>query len=401
MTNKINTSNLDWNFWFLLPLYPYRQRKTIRTEILKDTIWSFEQCQGILYAVVNIRMTVIKLKAGGLLVYSAIAPTKECISLMRELEAEHGKVKYIIHPTISGLEHKIFIPSLARHFPQAKIFIAPNQWSFPFNLPSTWLGFPSDRTFELPLDSNKVPFADEFKYQILQVKLSQGHFGEVALYHWRSQTLLLTDTIISIPENPPKILELNPYPMLFHARDNGKEKMADNPENRLKGWRRICLFATYFRSSVVEPLSIAELLQDAFKSPHKSKKAYFGLFPFHWNTHWEKSFEMLRGKGRPFVAPILQTLILPQSPAEVIKWADKVANWNFKQIISGHFEAPIKVTPNQFREAFCFLEKNPHNNYGIPINNIDFFPKEDLNFMESLEKQLIKLKIIQPRKEKV
>ena len=42
------------------------------------------------------RMTVVKLKGGGLFVYAPIAPTKECVALVRELEAP---VQYIVLPT--------------------------------------------------------------------------------------------------------------------------------------------------------------------------------------------------------------------------------------------------------------------------------------------------------------
>lgn len=392
MTNKNNSSKYDWKFWYVLPLYPYKKRKTICKEIVEDTIWSFEQLQGILYAVVPIRMTVVKLKKGGLLVYSAIAPTPECIGLVNQLEARHGKVKYIIHPTSSGLEHKVFVGPFARHFPDAQVFVIPNQWSFPFNLPLSWLGFPLNRTYELSEDASKIPFADEFDYQILNMDLSKGYFGELALYHWRSQTLLLTDTIISIPEKPPEILQENPYPLLFHARENSLDKIADNQENRLKGWKRICLFACYFRPSAVKPIGISKLLLESIQSPDKSRQAYFGLFPFRWKSDWEKSFDILRGDSRPFVAPILQALILPQNPDKVIRWANEVAKWNFKKIISCHFQAPIKVDSHQFRQAFSFLEKTPE---------IHWFPESDLEFIQTLEKQLVKFKIATPQKEKI
>ncbi len=387
--------NLDfkWNFWFILPLYPYNNRKTIREEIVKDTIWSFEQLQGILYAVVTIRMTVVKLNSGGLLVYAPIAPTQECLNLINELEIKHGKVKYIIHPTSSGLEHKIFVPSFAKNFPTAKIFVAPNQWSFPLNLPLSWLGFPVNRTYELSENNHNIPFADEFDYQILNIELSQGYFTEVALYHWRSQTLLLTDTIIAIPEKPPQILQQNPYPLLFHSRDSALEKIEDNEANRLKGWQRICLFANYFRPHAVNPINITEIIQQALKAPDKSPQAYFGLYPFQWRSDWEDSFKILYNQSKPFVAPILQNLILPQAPLTVIEWVEKCAKWNFKQIISCHLKAPIQVNSSQFKEAFSFLENNPQRE--------NEFTPADLNFINSLENQLIKLKIAKPRQNKI
>lgn len=50
---------------------------------MKGSIWLFEQEQALGFSSVstNIRMTVIKLKSGGLWVHSPIAPTKECIQV--------------------------------------------------------------------------------------------------------------------------------------------------------------------------------------------------------------------------------------------------------------------------------------------------------------------------------
>ena len=59
--------------------------------------------QGVLDVIVNIRMTVVQLKSGGLFVYAPIAPTVECLRLLRELDAP---VQYIVLPT-SAVEHKV------------------------------------------------------------------------------------------------------------------------------------------------------------------------------------------------------------------------------------------------------------------------------------------------------
>ena len=98
-------ANQNWPWWPLLPLYPFGQRRTLRRELVPGQIWSFEQLQGVFFVAVPIRMTVVKLKAG-LLLYAPVAATAECIALVRELEAEHGPVLSIVHPTSSGLEHK-------------------------------------------------------------------------------------------------------------------------------------------------------------------------------------------------------------------------------------------------------------------------------------------------------
>ena len=181
-----NSKEQAWSLWPLLPIYPYSKRRTLRKEVVKDTIWTFEQVQGIFYVIVPIRMTVVRLDSGGLLVYAPVAPTRECVRLVRELEAKYGEVKYIILPTVSGLEHKVFVGPFARRFRNAQVFVAPSQWSFPVNLPLNWLGLPGKRTQFLPKNSADVPFLDEFSDRLGWDwdRLEKWHFftGDRALY---------------------------------------------------------------------------------------------------------------------------------------------------------------------------------------------------------------------------
>jgi hypothetical protein len=391
--HQLETKDYHWHFWANVPIYPYSQRRTIRREILPNSIWTFDQLQGIFYVVVPIRMTVIKLDRGGLLVYAPVAPTKECVRLMRELEADHGEVRYIILPTISGLEHKNFVGPFARKFPQATVFVAPKQWSFPLNLPLTWLGFPPQRTQVLPADSSQTPFADEFDYAILgEIDLKLGQFEEVAFFHKRSQTLLVTDSLVSIPDLPPEIIEQDLLPLLFHARENSQDAIIDTPEHRLRGWQRICLFAMYFRSSVLDIPSLGEILQDAWRSPDKSSQTYWGLYPFQWQPNWQDAFVRLRQNGQLLVAPILQTLILNRAPKETLEWSDAVASWNFNQVIPCHFAAPVAATSAEFRRAFNFLEVDSQ------CGSLANFPEADLVTLKKIDAFLYKPGIVPPPK---
>jgi hypothetical protein len=395
-----NSKDWLWRFWFTVPLYPYDRRQTLRTEVVKDMIWTFDQLHGILYTIVPIRMTVVKLAAGGLFVYAPVAPTPQCIDLVKELVAEYGEIKYIVLPTSSGLEHKVFVGPFARCFPQAQVFVAPNQWSYPVNLPLSWLGFPAKRTQILPEQSVEAPFANEFDYRVLDFNLGRGSFAEVAVFHGRSHTLLVTDAILSVPEEPPAIVQLDPYPLLFHARDSALEGMEDNAVNRRKGWQRTALFAIYFRPSVLERLGLGQTLRNACNAPNRSRKAYFGLFPFRWKDTWKQSFDALRGGGRPFVAPILQTLIFSQAPRQVLDWADQIARWDFQQIIPCHFDAPIPADPHQFRQAFACLKKELAVGQGLSNGN-QTLPEQDFEFIRQLEANLIRYGIATPPKEKV
>lgn len=392
----------SWPFWPAFPLYPFGQRRTICQEVIRDTVWTFDQLQGIFYVVVPIRMTVVRLEAGGLLVYAPVAPTRECIGMVRELEAKWGEVQSIILPTISGLEHKVFVGPFARYFPKAQVFVAPSQWSFPLNLPLSWLGLPAKRTQILPEDSRNAPFAHQFDYAILgPIELGPGRFAEVAFFDKLSRTLLVTDSVVSVPEDPPAILQFDPYPLLFHAKDNATEPIVDTPANRRKGWQRISLFSMYFQPSALQTFKWRDVFRDALKAPDRSGKAYFGIFPFKWHPNWKQSFEALRGNGRVFVAPVLQTLILNRAPQETIAWANRVSTWDFQRIIPCHLDSPLTVTSQQFRQAFSFLEKQPGFQAGLFNSNTYPLPEEDFKILIDLDQTFSKLGIVPAPKEKV
>ena len=383
---KKYSQDYSWKFWQLVPIYPYSQRKTHPQEILKDTIWTFDQLQGVFYVIVPIRMTVIRLEKGGLLVYAPIAPTPECLTLMKELVDKYGEVKYIILPTSSGLEHKVFVAPFARKFPSAQVFITPNQWSFPINLPLSWLGLPRKRTFLLPKDSKNTPFFDEFDYKILgPINLNLGQFEEVAFFHKKSRTLLLTDSILSIPEDPPPIIELDLYALLFHSKENTFDIIENNWYNRRKGWQRIVLFTLYFKPNMLRIAKWKKVFLDAPKAPDTSRKAFFGLYPFCWQENWQDSFKKLRQEGKLIVAPILQRLILNRNSKATLNWVYEVSKWNFDTIIPCHFDAPIKANSYDFRIAFTFFEK-------------DLFPEEDLQLLNQINQGLKKLGILPPIK---
>lgn len=390
-------SDFAWPLWPVVPLYPYGRRRTLRRELVPGTIWSFEQVQGILYVVVPIRMTVVRLEAGGLLVYAPVAPTPECLRLMQELVVQYGEVKYIILPTVSGIEHKVFVGPFARHFPTAQVYVAPHQWSYPVNLPLSWLGLPAKRTHVLPEDCAQTPFAREFTYAILgPIDLGLGPFEEVAFYHLRSHTLLVTDSVVSVPPTPPAIVEQEPYPLLFHAKDHVFDQVEDTEATRIKGWQRIALFAFYFRPSAMQVVALGQALQDAAKAPDRSRQAFFGLYPFVWQPNWQASFEALQGGGRLFVAPILQQLILNRASERTLAWVNQVAQWNFERIVPCHFEAAITAHPDQFRHAFAFLSPSLGSSPDSSASLSSTLSPADFEFLIELETGLKARKVLPP-----
>lgn len=398
-TNNQISTNLRrerrWPFWPVVPLYPYGQRPTLRREIVKDTVWTFDQTQGIFYVIVPVRMTVVRLEPSGLLVYSPVAPTPECLRLMRQLEQKYGAVKYIILSTVTGIEHKVFVGPFARQFPQAQVYVTPGQWSYPLNLPLPWLGLPRDRTQLLPQTSSQAPFADQVDYAVLSpINLGLGPFAETACFHRASRTLMVTDAVVSIPTEAPAVLQMDPYPLLFHAKDSAVDPIADTPESRRKGWQRIALFAFYFRPSTLDVAETGAMVREARSAPDRSRKNYFGLYPFRWQPGWQQSFELLQNNGRLLVAPILQTLIFNRGPDEVLDWATRVAQWQFERIIPAHLEAPVPASPQDFLEAFDFLaETNASQTGNCPL------PDANFQLLQDIEASLLKRGVAVPRKQ--
>ena len=49
--------------------------------------------------------------------------------------------------------------------------------------------------------------------------------------------------------------------------------MEDTPENRRRGWQRICLFALYFQPDALSVPNWIKVFRDAFVAREKSKKA--------------------------------------------------------------------------------------------------------------------------------
>ena len=187
------TLNKKWNWWPLFPLYPYGKKKTILRELISDQIWSLEQIQGLYYVAVPIRMTVIKVD-NGLMLINPLPPTKELINELEKLIAIHGKVKTIILPSASGLEHKIGLPALSRFFKDAEIWLCPGQWSFPINLPLDFLGIPSKRS--RILFEEGTPHANSFKWSSLgPLNLGLGRYQEISCFHYSTKTLHVTDAI--------------------------------------------------------------------------------------------------------------------------------------------------------------------------------------------------------------
>lgn len=336
---------------------PFFVRATFRTEVVAGSVWSFEQKQGIglgLNTAVSVRMTAIRVReTGGLLLYSPVAPTGECLALIDELG---GDVEHIVLGT-TLFEHKQFFAPMARAYPNAVPHAAKNQWSWPLNIDSPIVGaLPAPwrklAKCEVNDDANtRLPA--EFECATLdlppvglEARLS---FTELALYHRPSRTLLVTDAVVSVPSNPPVSISQRDLLEwaddrnvaitglralgLFGVRSKAKEYGLKRVRARVSetsiaaaerlGWMRMCLTALYFgQRDVLRP---------------------------------EQSF---RDVSRPtlLVPPVLGTLVYGDGGDDAAgiaayAWAERVSRWPFRLVIPAHL-AIAKAGKREWLSAF-------------------------------------------------
>jgi len=252
-----------------------------------------------------------------------------------------------------AIEHKAYCGVFAQKFSNAQVWVTPGQYSFPSNLPIPWLGFPAGRTKLIPRSKEDAP-ADwnEFEFRTLGPLISKdGAFSETVFFHKPTETLLVTDTVLEVTDDVPKIFDEDPRPLLFHARDTVTDVVEDTIEARERGWRRIVLFGLFFTPGAIiikdANVALAERRPDIDPD-------FAGVYPWDWVGDDKASFNAL--KGGLLVAPILQQLILNREPIEVLDFADEVAKWPFKRIIPAHLKNNLQYTGKDYRAAFSFLE---------------------------------------------
>ncbi len=373
-----------WYWWPLFPLYPYGNKKTILRELIPDQIWSLEQIQGVYYVAVPIRMTVIKVD-DGLMLVNPLPPTKELVNELEKIIAIHGKVKTIVLPNASGLEHKIGLPALSRAFKDAEIWLCPGQWSFPINLPLDFLGIPSNRT--RILFEEGTPYVDSFKWFSLgPLNLGLGRYQEVSCFHYSTRTLHVTDSIIGIESTPPEIFKFDPSPLLFHSRERGDEPLIDTMEKRKKGWARLVLFSSYLKPGKLNIPPLKEIFRYSFKKDIRDWRSHFGIYPFLWDEDWESSLVEIMGNDSPKIqiAPVLKNLIFPRSKHVLIKWLENIKTFkDMEYLIPAHFSAPIK-----FKIEDCQKLINEINSQKWDKSS------EDNKFLNNLYSRLFELGII-------
>ena len=382
-----DASQQRWPWWPLLPLYPYGRRRSLLRELIPGQLWSIEQLLGVFYVAVPIRMTVLRLRQG-LLLYAPVAPTGEVRAALAELEQLHGPVLTIVLPTSSGLEHKLPVPAMARAFPQAQLWVTPGQWSFPISLPSSWLGFPRQRT--KVLFEQGLPHGDQLDWCGLgPLDLGVGNFFEAACLHRASGSLLVTDALVAIGEQPPAIFNLDPKPLLFHARERADQPLLDSPELRRQGWWRLVLFASFLRPERLAILGLGELLKQVWKASRQPGGAANSLYPFHWQPDWQREFRQLVPPGAPViqVAPVLERLVFPRHRQLLINWLHQLSQLGeIRQLVPAHYEAPVPCTAADLQELARELGERPWA--------VD---EQSWRYLASIDRNLVKLGVVPNR----
>jgi hypothetical protein len=301
----------------------------------------------------NIRTTVVKLRrTGGLVVFAPQAPTAEFFKLLDEL----GEVEHVVLPTYA-IEHKVWLPALARRYRDAKVWVADGLWSVPVDLPNTFLGInpagvlvPSgtDRRFPNgrgdandPTPANpQPPWLDELEYKVLRVDTAGANpYIEAVFLHKASRTLLVTDLVFSIPTDPPAVIDRDR--LLNLAPDDPKDAPAPMSDDALRaGWAKASLVVSF-----LGPSRQSQVEAGAFKGK------------LRWEPGWERSFAAIENRVLP--SPILRTLVFSKGKGPTRRFLEELrADWGdaFDEIVPAHYDAPVKGTAADVEAAFSFLD---------------------------------------------
>ena len=367
-TSKAIAPERWYPYWWALPLAPYGSKTTAFAEAVPGEVWMFDQLQGLLDVLVNVRMTVARLESGGLWVHNPVAPTKECVKMMRELEAKHGPVKHIVVGS-AAIEHKIYSGPFSKAFPNADVWLPPKNWTFPVDVPlETYVPFyPNGSPKTLPMQSldgeRNVPWADEIEHAVLHVGgsslrgFTDPWFVDTAFYLKRTKTVVLTDVMEKVSQQAPPVCQVNPQPLLVRAMDKPGETPANTAQARSDGWGKTVLFGLLFNPAAVKFNFSGDIANDL-------------LDGFVWDPSWRDDFDAL--VARPmFVPPILAILAFSRRRDDVKRWSNVVTSWDFTSIIPSHLDGPFDATPAEFTAAMDFaLTASPTEQFGANAQSL-------------------------------
>ena len=171
--------------------------------------WALEQLLTFANVSATVRTVVIKLQDGTLWVDGPQWPTGEYMALLDEL----GPVGHVVLPCVA-LEHKAPMAAFVKRYPKASVWIAPGQYG-PFgecglDAASAKMGYRVDGVF--PTGRPKAgdampPWSSEFEMRTLYVDLPEnaGPVAVTAFFHRPTKSLVTTDAVVYVPDEPPPI----------------------------------------------------------------------------------------------------------------------------------------------------------------------------------------------------
>jgi glyoxylase-like metal-dependent hydrolase (beta-lactamase superfamily II) len=144
----------------------------------ENGLWTFHQQLSVMGAEIGTRMTVVRLRDGGLLVHSPIRLTPE---LEQEL-ASLGRVEHVLAP---NLDHYLFVGDFKRRYPEARFYAAPGVAP---KLPD--VRFDAELRF-----GQMVPLGDGIEQAWFR---SNHELQELVLLHRATNTLITADLAFNI-----------------------------------------------------------------------------------------------------------------------------------------------------------------------------------------------------------
>jgi Domain of unknown function (DUF4336) len=149
---------------------------------LTDDVWVCEQPLRFAGLSVGARMTVLRVRGGALWLHSPVRPTDELRAAVDAL----GTVTYLVAP---NRFHHLFIGRWMEAYPAARAFAAP--------------GLPAKRkdlAFHGVIDDAAGEWAPEIEHVCWR---GVPMMNEVAFFHRKSRTLVLTDAVHNFVERRP------------------------------------------------------------------------------------------------------------------------------------------------------------------------------------------------------
>jgi len=354
-------------------------------------------------------MTVVKLAStGGLWVHAPVAPTPECLRLLRELGAP---VEHVVLPTFA-YEHKVFVGPFARRFPRAQVWVAPAQWSFPVNLPPQFFGiFPAGELFDFSQARGRARARaggggggglreeeDDAGAEDAEAAEGAGDRRRRGRgQQQQQQQARARRRAEGAPPPPPPLPALPPWadeidckllrpPQLGRSRDiifseaalfhrasrtlmvtDAVVYVPRDPPAVIPRWALLALgardgfLATYLTGGRTKEQVDAEARRGP-QGPDTPEARRLGWARMSLLVLYFRPHDLLT-PGRSFAAvserlivgPVVRELVYSKIPRAVARWVDDITSeWNFERVVPCHFAGPVKAGPAEFREAFDF-----------------------------------------------